>query len=80
MCPECSELYHSWLRWLTEQGPITGWRHYPPANGNEHRVARDAESRRTRQHERIDLVREQTTRIARTCREHHQHSTEKAAR
>lgn len=35
MCTECLALYRGWLRYLTDQGPVTGWVNYPPANGSD---------------------------------------------
>lgn len=78
MCPECRALYDGWLRWLTDQGPVTGWRNYPPANGNERRIERDIGYRNQRINERMDLVKSQLALVVRSCLAKHQQVDEKA--
>lgn len=72
MCPECRALYDGWLRWLTDQGPVTGWRNYPS------RIERDIESRNQRINERMDLVKSQLALVVRSCLAKHQQVDEKA--
>ena len=71
LCADCVDEWRAWLRWLPEQGPVGGWRNYPPANGSERRLARDLECRDRRVTERIDLVKRQMSKIARDCAEPH---------
>ena len=78
MCPECRALYDGWLRWLTDQGPVTGWRNYPPANGGERRIKRDLDCRDRRINDRIALVKTQLALVVRVCLTNHQQVDEKA--
>lgn len=71
MCTECLALYRGWLRYLTDQGPVTGWVNYPPANGSDRRIARDRQCYQARIDDRVALVREQLSRVARTCTQRH---------
>ena len=72
LCIDCFQEWRAWLRWLSEQGPVGGWRNYPPANGSERRIQRDLDCRDRRRDERVDLVKRQMAQIARDCSTQHE--------